>query len=488
MEEFKKYLEEIGEVGKITAISNFIAEVSGLPGLKLNELVITESGERGMAFSLERERAKILTFEKNLRVKENVVRTERFFQIPVSENLQGRIVDPLLRPLDNLGPIIGKKEYLEIYRKAPGVIERKIIKRPLETGIMIVDFLIPLGYGQRELIIGDAKTGKTTFLLQTIASLAKEGVVCIYVGIGKESSAIKLVENYLKESGVFEKVVMVVSLSRDSPTLNYLAPFSGMTVAEYFRDKGSDVLIAFDDLTAHAKFYREISLLAKKIPGRSCYPGDVFHLQASLLERAGNIALNDFREVSITALPVGETLENDLAGYLQTNLMAMSDGHIFFDSEEFRKGKRPAINAFLSVSRVGNQTKNQLEKEMAQWIRKVLVEYQRATSVAQFEVELSKETRRFLELGKKIEILFDQDPKTTIDYLLRIFLFGLLIFGFFDGKSESIVKLEKSEIIRKYKNGELELKEIRNLKNMKELKEFIEKWIPKIRSLLYVPF
>jgi F-type H+-transporting ATPase subunit alpha len=485
MEEFRECLEKIGEIGRVTAISDFIVKVSGLPGLKLNEMVISEGGERGIVFGLEKDEAEILTFGKNLKVGERIVRTDMVFQIKVSENLLGRIVDPLLKPIDGLEPITGEKEYLGIYREAPGMIQRKRVKRPLDTGVMIVDLLIPIGYGQRELVIGDAKTGKTTFLLQTIVNQAKEGIICIYTAIGKETSAVKFVEDYLKEEGVFKNTIMIVGLGRDPPTLNYLAPFSGMTVAEYFRDKGKNVLIVFDDLTTHAKFYREISLLAKRLPGRSCYPGDIFHIQAALLERAGNIE-GKYGEVSITALPVGETLENDISGYIQTNLIAMTDGHIFFDSEEFRKGKRPAINPFLSVSRVGNQTKNQIEKELAQLIRKNLVEYQKAQTVAQFGVELSPKTRKILEIGRKIEILFEQDPKTLMPYSLRVFLFGLLFCGFFDGKPENLVRLEKEKIIKEYKKGGLkELEEIKRIKNFGELKVFVERNLPKVKELLH---
>jgi F-type H+-transporting ATPase subunit alpha len=485
MNEFQKYLETTEEIGKITKVSNFILEVSGLPNLKLNEMIITESGEKGITFSLEKEKAKILIFqEKVLKPGEWVARTGENFKIPVSENMLGRIVNPLLQPIDEMEPILGEKKYLEVYREAPGIVQRKRVKRPLDTGVAIVDFLIPLGYGQRELVIGDTKTGKTTFLLQTMVSQAREGVICIYVGIGKETSAVKMVEEYLREKNVFEKIIMIIAFGRDLPTLNYLAPFSGMTVGEYFRDRGKNVLIIFDDLTSHAKFYREISLLAKRFPGRSSYPSDIFHVQAALLERAGNIK-NDYGEVSITALPVGETLENDISGYIQTNLMAMTDGHIFFDNDEFKKGKRPAINAFLSVSRVGNQTKNQIEKELADLIRKSLIDYQKASTVAQFGVELSPKTKKALEVGKKIEILLDQDAETLIPYSLRIFLFGLLFSGFFDGKPENLVKFEKGEIIKNYKKGNLiELEEIKKIQNFTELKSFIEIIAPKIKELL----
>jgi len=485
MNEFQEYLEKTEEIGKIVKVSNFLLEVSGLPSLKKNEMIITESGARGITFELESDVAKILILEeKILKPGEFVVRTGETFKIPVSDRILGRILNPLLKPIDDLGPIAGEKKYLEIYREAPGIIKRKRIKRALETGVVMVDFLVPIGYGQRELVIGDPKTGKTTFLLQTMVNQVKEGTVCVYVGIGKEISAIKFVEEYLKEKNVFEKVIIIASFGKDLPILNYLAPFSGMTVAEYFRDKGNNVLVVFDDLTSHAKFYREISLLAKKIPGRSCYPSDVFHVQAQLLERAGNIE-NEFGEVSITALPVAETLENDISGYIQTNLMAMTDGHIFFDSEEFKKGKRPAINPFLSVSRVGNQTKTKIEREISDLIRKSLIEYQKASTVAQFGVELSPHTKKALETGRKIEILFDQEPETLISYPLRVFLFGLLFFGFFEGKPEDLVKWEKQEIIKNYQEGKLkEIEEIKMMESLKELNSFIEIILPKIKKIL----
>jgi len=488
MEEFRKYLEKTGEIGKITAISNFIVEVSGLPGLKLNEMIISESGERGIVFELEEDEAKVLIFGEKMRIGEKVVRTDKIFQVPVSDGLLGRVVDPLLRPIDDLGPIMEEKKYLEIFREALGIVKRKRIKVPLETGVSIVDLLIPIGRGQRELIIGDAKTGKTTFVLQVMVTQAKEGSVCVYVAIGKETSAVKFVEEYLKEAKVFQNTIMITTFGKDPPTLNYLAPFSGMTVAEYFRDKGKNILIVFDDLSTHAKFYREISLIAKRLPGKSCYPGDIFHIQAALLERAGNIQTKN-GEFSITALPIGETLENDISGYIQTNLMAMTDGHIFFDSEEHRKGKRPAINAFLSVSRVGYQTKNQLERELAQLIKKQLVEYQKALAVAQFGMELPHKTRKSLELGRKIEILFEQDSKTLISYPLRIFLFGLLFSGFFDGKPENLTRLQKEEIIKKYRKGELkEIEEIRKIKNLEELRIFVEKMVPQLEEVFYGSF
>ena len=490
MSDFRSYLEKTGEIGQIVGLSHSIVYISGLPGLKPGEMIITENGEKGIVHGLGKEIAEVLMFEpEKLKVGERVVRTNKPFQIPVSQGFLGRIIDPLCQPIDGLGPVFGEKKYLSIQREAPGITRRVRVNKPLETGVMVVDLLVPVGYGQRELVIGDAKTGKTTFLLQAMVSQAKEGIICIYVGIGKETSAVKIVEDYLKEMNVFDKTVMVIATSENPSTINYLSPFSGMTVAEYFRDRGEKVLIIFDDLTSHAKFYREISLLVKRVPGRSSYPGDIFHIQAAVVERAGNIKTPDNKEVSITALPVAETLENDISGYIQTNLMAMTDGHIFFDINVFREGKRPAINAFLSVSRVGNQTKTPIDKALAGWIKRKLVEYQRVMGLSQFGVELSLETQKLLDLGKKLEILFNQGPKTIIPRSLQLFLFGLIFFGFWEDKPQNVMKVEIDEILKKYKEGvfsEVE-SEIKKIKNLEELKSFIGEIIPKVKKFLYLP-
>ncbi len=491
MANFKQYLEQIREIGRVMGLNHYLAYVSGLPTLKLGEMVITESGQKGLVQELDKEVAKILMFEVGkLKVGEAVTRTNTFFQIPVSENLLGRIINPLGYPIDGLGPILGEKKYLPIQRKAPGITERVRVSQPLQTGVTIVDLLVPIGYGQRELVIGDAKTGKTTFLLQTIVSQAKEGIICIYVGIGKEISAIKAVEDYLREMKVLNKTVMVIATSENSSPLNYLAPFSGITIAEYFREEGKNVLIIFDDLTSHAKFYREISLLSEEFPGRSAYPGDIFHIQAALLERAGNIKKPSLanKEVSITALPVAETLENDISGFIQTNLMAMTDGHIFFDINDFRKGKLPAINAFLSVSRVGNQTKKPLDKKLSGWIKRTLVEYQRVMEIAQFGGELSQETQKLLDLGEKIEILFNQEVKMIIPRAIQLFLFGLLLSGFWEDKPQNIMRVEVNTILKNYEKILPEVKkEIEKINDLEKLKNLVEKVIPKVREILYQP-
>jgi F-type H+-transporting ATPase subunit alpha len=486
MKEFEFYLETTKEIGYVNSFFHSIALVSGLPNLKQQEMVITESGKKGIVHGLKKDFAEVLMVEsEGLKVGEAVVRTGREFEIRVGERVLGRIVDPLIRPLDELGPIFGEKVSRKIKEEAPPITSRKKILRFLETGVTIVDLLVPLGFGQRELVIGDAKTGKTTFLLQTITSQVKKGQIAVYVGILKKETAIKMVEEYLRKRGVFEKVVILHTRPDDSATLNYLAPYSGMAVAEYFREKGKDVLIIFDDLSSHAKIYREISLLLKRNPGRDCYPGEIFHIQAELLERAGNI-VKDGKEISITALPVAETLENDISGYIQTNLMAMTDGHIFFDITEFRRGKRPAVNVFLSVSRVGNQTKSKIEKDIANWLRLKIAEYQRISEFAKFATELSPESQKILDVGQKIELLFHQSPEVIVERETQIILMGLLISDFWKEKSISKTREEIEKILAASQRKVLPSLgiEIERIKDIEHLKFLISQILPALERIL----
>lgn len=486
-EEFKKYIEKTGEVGYIIYCSDPIVYLSGLPSLRMGEAVISEDGERGMVYGLDRGKAGILMFEtEKIEAAKKMARTDDFLKIPISQSLLGRIINPLCLPLDKLGPVSGEKKHLPVQQKSIGITQRVKISEPLETGVMMVDLLVPLGFGQRETVIGDAKTGKTGFLLQTISNQVKKGTICIYVGIGKESPTLKSVESYLKEMNVFDKTIMMITTSNQSPTLHYLAPFSGMAIAEYFRDQGKKVIIVFDDFTTHAKAYREVSLLLKRAPGREAYPGDVFHIHATLVERAGRFRTLEDKEASITAFPVAETLENDISGFIQTNLLGMTDGHIFFDIDEFKKGRMPAINAFLSVSRVGNQTRKSLNKDLVDKIKKRMVSYRKVLEVAQFGSELSKENKQILDLGGKIESLFMQDFKTLIPLPVQLLLFGLLFSGFWKDVSRKAMEEEVVKLLKKFeKDGFVEIeKKIEKMKNAEDLKEFCEEIGPELEKLL----
>jgi F-type H+-transporting ATPase subunit alpha len=486
MNEFSKFLEKTGEIGYITSLFHSIALVSGLPSLRLGEKIITEEGEIGLVYGIGEKTAEILMFETSkLRIGQRVAKTGELFSVYGSEEMLGRILDPLLKPLDELGPIRGKRVPLLIEREAPKIGQRIRINRPFETGWMVVDLLIPLGYGQRELIIGDSKVGKTKFLLDTILNQTKKGAICVYVSIGKRAIDVKSVEEYLKEKGAIKNSVILVALANQPSSLIFLAPFSGMAIAEYFRDLGRDVVLVLDDMTTHAKVYREICLLLKRSPGRNAYPGDIFHIHAALMERAGNIRVEN-KEVSITCFPVAETLENDISGYIQTNLIGMTDGHIFFDINEFRRGKRPAINPFLSVSRVGKQTRRIFEQHLANWLQLKLGEYKRALEIVQFGVELSKKTREIINLGEKIETVLEQFPGVPRPIWFQIFLIGLLRSEFFTEKPIGVFKKDLEKIFKAFQEGLLDglEKEILRIKTIREFDQWIKEKVLSLKEIL----
>ena len=489
MKEFKDYLKETGEVGRVQSIVQSIVYVSGLPGAKPNEMLIGEQGQRGIVQSLSGNNVEVLMLDThNLKHNLALSRTNETFKIGATPTMLGRVLNALGQPIDGVGPLSGEKKPQDLFAEAPGISKRVKVNKPLETGVTIVDMLIPLGYGQRELVIGDKKTGKSTFILQTISNQVAKGAVCIYVSIGKRQDDVKNSENYLRKTGALKNTIMVVSSSSDPATLIYLSPFTGMALAEYFRDTGKNVVIVFDDLSNHARFYREISLLSKRSPGRSSYPGDIFHIHAAMLERAGQIKTENGDIVSITALPIAETLEGDITGYIQTNLMAITDGHIFFDIDEYKQAHRPAINYALSVSRVGNQTKDSLDKEVAQKLRETLTKYKKDLEIAKFGVELPELTKKEIQRGEKIGLIFNQDSESLINRELQLFLFGLLFSGFWDNKNTGMVKVDLIKLVDKYKKGELPILagQIKKIQNFDQLVTFVSKYSTNISDTLYV--
>lgn len=486
---FKEYLDETGEVGSVQSILQSIVYITGLPGVRPKEMIIGEGGQRGIVQGIEEGLAEVLMLDTDGLVSNlAVARTNETFSVPVSDGLLGRIIDAIGRPIDGRGPISGQKINQPIEPPAPGISSRVRINKPLETGVSIVDLLVPIGYGQRELVIGDKKTGKTTFVLQTIANQAAQGVICIYVSVGKRQDDLKFVENYLRKKNVLGNCVLISANSADPATMVYLSPYVGMSVAEYFRDSGRNCLIVFDDLTDHAKFYREISLLLQRAPGRSSYPGDIFHIHAALLERAGNIKISNGSIMSITSLPMAETLEGDLTGYIQTNLMAITDGHIFFDIDEFRKGARPAINPGLSVSRVGNQTKQPIDRSLAQIVREDLSKYSRSLDIARFGVELPEKTRQEIELGEKIGVVFNQDAETIVPRGLQLVMLGMLFAGFWQGKNANLVKVDIIKFLQKHQKGAFKgiETEILIAKTPDDLSNLVRKYAQKLSEALYV--
>lgn len=430
MRNYDHYLQTTQEIGFVEEASHSIIYASGLPNAKINEIVMFENNQAGIVMSLSPEHVEILLLANTtIRVGMKVTRTGKKQQMLVGKEYLGKTIDPFGKTLDKLVLFRKPTAAYPIHTTPLNITRRKRIEEPFETGVAIVDFLVPLGKGQRELIIGDRKTGKTSFLHQTILNQAKQGTLCIYAAIGKKRIDIKKTEDFFKKSGIADRTILIASASEDPAGIIYLTPYCAMALAEYFRDEGNDVLVVLDDMLTHARFYREISLIAKRFPGRNSYPADIFYTHARLLERAGNFYVNDDKECSITCLPVVESVEGDIAGYIQTNLMSMTDGHIFFDVDAFANGVRPAINPFLSVSRVGRQTQSPLRLSIHREIISFLTLRQRMENFSHFGQEATAQVKNTLAVGERIMAFFSQNASEVIEVNLQIIIFGLLWHG-----------------------------------------------------------
>jgi len=485
---FQDYLNETGEFGYVQAIVNPLFYVSGLPTVRPLEVVVTENGSRGIVQVLLPDLVEVLMLDaQNISHSERVARINEKASIEISEGVLGRVVNALCQPLDSLGPILGNKVKVPIDKAPPGILSRSRVVDPVETGVMIVDLMIQIGKGQKELVLGDQKTGKTAFLLQTMITQAKKGSVCIYVCIGKKKSDLKNVEGTLRRHGAMDQAIVVGATSSDPVAHVYLAPFTGFTIAEYFRDLGREVYIILDDMTNHAKFYREIALVSKKTPGRGSYPGDIFHHQARLLERTGHVKLANGKTGSITALPVAETQEGDITGYIQTNLMAMTDGHIFFDVEEYKRGRRPAINHNFSVTRVGNQTQTTLEKELRREINLHMAKYYQFRETSSFGVQLPQDYIKENDFGLKIEALFNQKGLLIFPKSVQLVLLGLLFSDFWVNKSVDDFENERDKLYETHLKGQLLPleREVVKASSIESLKSTVGKFTGNISKILY---
>jgi F-type H+-transporting ATPase subunit alpha len=427
MKNFQYYLSTSEEIGFVEASNHAIVYASGLPQATLQEIVIFETGELGIVLSLNRDQVEILLFSKYaVKAGTRVTRTGNKQEMPVGFELLGQTVNPFGQPLD-VGKTIEKPKVSRPIDIIPsGINTRKRIVASFETGVTVVDLLVPLGKGQRQLIIGDRKTGKTSFLYQTILKQASLGTICIYAGIGKRKTDIKKIEDFFKQHGIEKNTVIIASGSDDPSGVTYLTPYSAMTLAEYFRDEGHDVLVVMDDLFTHAKFYREIMLIGRRFPGRNAYPADIFYTHARLLERAGNFVLQNGSEHSITCFPVVESVEGDIAGFVQTNLMSMTDGHIYFDVDMFGKGRRPAINPFLSVSRVGRQTQTPLRLSLHRELISFLTLHARLENFSHFSAEAGASIKKTMAVADRIFAYFTQSATDVKTIDLQLIIFGLL--------------------------------------------------------------
>lgn len=440
-QKFEKCLEVNKEVGFVEKIIPPIVYVRGLPEAKVWEVVYFEEGYMGVIKSLESDLVEVLVFtDRGISVGEKVSRSGDILQVPVGDTLLGQIVNPLCIPLQEnmLIPNLLEKRVIDV--APPGVDRRERVSEPLETGVSMVDFLIPLGKGQRELVIGDRNIGKTTFVLQAILSQVRKGCICIYAAIGKKKHSIKSVETFFNKYNARDKAVIVASSSSDPIGFIYITPYTAMTIAEYFRDRGQDVLLILDDLTDHAKYYREMSLLSRKFPGREAYPGDVFYTHAKLLERAGNFKIGNNKSASITCLIVAETVEGDMSGYISTNLMSITDGHIFFDQDLYKRGKRPAINHFLSVTRVGRQTQSTVRWGINRELSSFLILHNKTERFIHFGAEINEGIRSTLQMGEKVNFFFDQSMEEILELNIQILIFGLIWVGLLGDSSEGKIK------------------------------------------------
>ena len=460
---FNECMQKNREIGFIEKVHHPVAYIKGLPGVMLSEVVYFESGSEGLVTGLSDEHVEILTFTNDpVRVGEKVSRSGDILKTPVGEGLLGHIVTPLGGSMYKNKVIVGVEERRDIFTKPLPINMRERIKKPLETGVPLVDMLVPLGKGQRELVIGDGNTGKTTFALQSILYQAKMGTICIYAGIAKKKHSLKKVEQLFDKHGIRQNTIIVGSASSDPIGNIYLTPYTAMTIAEYFRDKGRDVLLILDDLSAHAKYYREVSLLSKKFPGRDSYPGDVFFAHARLLERAGNFNI-DGKISSITCLPIAASIEGDISGYIQTNLMSITDGHIFFDYSVFKAGKRPAINHFLSVTRVGRQTQTPIRWGVNRELSTFLYLHSKTERFIHFGAEINEGIKATIEMGKKIDQLFDQETEEIFSMDVQIITFVLVWTGILKSETSGKIKFYKMKAQKLYDSDDTFREKISNL-------------------------
>ncbi len=390
---------ENSEVGTVVSVGDGIASIYGLTGAMLGELLLFPNDVYGMVMNLNMDDVGAVLLESDQSIKEGdtVKRTGQVVQVPVGDALLGRVVSPLGLPIDGMGPIETKKKR-PIERIAPGVMTRKSVNTPLETGIKAIDSMIPIGRGQRELIIGDRQTGKTSIALDTIMNQKGKGVNCVYVAIGQKNSSVANIVAKLKERGCFDYVTVVNASASEPAPQQYIAPFSGMAMAEEWMEQGKDVLIVFDDLSKHAVAYRALSLLLRRAPGREAYPGDIFYLHSRLLERACKLS-KEYGGGSITALPIVETQSGDISAYIPTNIISITDGQIFLMADSFASGQRPAIDSGLSVSRVGSSAQIKAMKQVSSSLKIELANYHENLSFAQFGSDLDNETKKILTHG-----------------------------------------------------------------------------------------
>jgi F-type H+-transporting ATPase subunit alpha len=437
---------DVEEVGKVIYSADGIAKVYGLTNAMAGEMVEFETGEKGLVFNLETDNVGVVVLGKGTDITEgsSVKRLGRLISVPVGEALVGRVVNALGEPVDGKGAIEAT-EYRYVEEKAPGIMARKSVHEPLQTGIKAIDALVPIGRGQRELIIGDRQTGKTTVAIDTIINQKGQDVICIYVAVGQKQSTVANIVRTLEEHGAMEYTIVVNASASEAASLKFLAPYAGVTMGEYFRDNGKHALIVYDDLSKHADAYREMSLLLRRPPGREAYPGDVFYLHSRLLERAAK--LNDkLGAGSLTALPIIETKGGDVAAYIPTNVISITDGQIFLETGLFNKGIRPAINVGLSVSRVGGAAQIKAMKQVAGTLRLDLAQYRELEAFAQFASDLDEASRKQLERGQRLVEVLKQPANSPLPVEKQVVIIYAGTRGYLDDIDVKSVRKFEDEL------------------------------------------
>lgn len=483
MNAFDQFLKKTGEYGVVHQVNHPIVFIEGLPKVKTHEVIMFESGQKGEVFTINRGRIEARVFSHEpVKVGTKVTRTDETLSIPVGRELLGHTINPLGEPLDPSVPFTRPKEVGDLDATPGGISTRAKITNHLVTGISLIDMLIPLGRGQRELIIGDRKTGKTSILMTVIKNQVSDLVVPIYAAIAKKKSDIKKLQEFFVQEGIMDKIIIVATSSYDSPSLIYQTPYAAMAIAEYFRDQGIHTLLVLDDLSTHAKFYRELSLLAKRFPGRDSYPGDIFYIHSKLLERGGNFKHPKVGDVSITCLPVIEIVEGDLTGYVSTNVMGITDGHLYLDSNIYYQGLRPAVNIPLSVTRVGRQTLNKLTREFNKTLTAFLSSYEKMQNLSHFGQELNEEVKKNLRIGELIYKFFNQPYQITVPLMTQLIIISMLLQDLIENK-EVLEKVRK-ELIHINDPKDTRQKILYELANAPDMKTFNEAVLKNKEGLL----
>lgn len=474
IQNYQKILS-VQETGQVLAVGDGVCQVYGLENVMAGELVAFSDDLFGMVFNLEKTRVGVVILGDDKGVSEGMLvrRTKKIVQVPVGKSLLGRVVNVLGQPLDGLESI-QSDTFLEVERQAPGIVDRQPVHEPLQTGIKTIDALIPIGRGQRELIIGDRQTGKTTIAIDTILNQKDKNVKCFYVAIGQKNSTLAGVVEKLRVNGAMEYTTVITATASEPAALQFLAPYVGTSMAEYFRDKGEHALIIYDDLTKQAQAYRQLSLLLRRPPGREAFPGDVFYIHSRLLERAAKMSKEKLSG-SLTALPIVETQAGDISAYIPTNVISITDGQIFLESDLFHKGQRPAVHIGKSVSRVGGAAQVKAIKQVAGSLKLELAQFRALEAFAAFSSDLDKTSQKQLARGRRLVEILKQNQNEPLDLSIQIILIFSATKGYLDVLSEKDVSIYEKQLREFLETQCFEL--LKKIAEQKKITDEIEKQI-----------